>query len=414
MKELRRSCRLSAGFLFTCFVVGSFDHSGLFWRLLSPPLTAVSAPESVVEQTARLAPVTVAFLADQGLGPNAVRVLRLVKQQGAQLVVHAGDLDYQNNPTAWDQQITDILGADFPYVATIGNHDVSAWEHYQTKLSQRLARTPNVRCQGDLGVQSTCTYHGVFLVLSGVGTQGFSWRHTAYIRTQLAQTNAPWRLCVWHRNRHALQVENKTNDVPLSNYEVCRLGGAIIITGHSHTYSRTHLLANFQTLHVASTASPVRIALGKSLVIVTGLGGHGARAQRQHGPQWAGIYTKTQGATAGALFCTFYWQSRPDQACCWFQDVHGAVPDACTLVNEIGRTPQARSQGFSPTRRFVRGMGDRKRPLPTERHHSKEARLFPHTAGNMALPRQIFGKNHIPWPDPHHRAIPHFNLRLSR
>ena len=47
--------------------------------------------------------VIVAFLGDQGLSDKARRVLRIVKASRAQLVVHAGDLDYQDNYRAWDK-----------------------------------------------------------------------------------------------------------------------------------------------------------------------------------------------------------------------------------------------------------------------------------------------------------------------
>jgi hypothetical protein len=60
-------------------------------------------------------PLTVAFIADQGLGEGARAVLQLIVEEGADLVLHQGDLDYQDDPSAWDASITNVLGADFPY-----------------------------------------------------------------------------------------------------------------------------------------------------------------------------------------------------------------------------------------------------------------------------------------------------------
>ena len=51
-------------------------------------------------------------------------------------------------PTAWDNTITSILGASFPYFASVGNHDVSAWSGYQQKLATRLALVPDATCVG--------------------------------------------------------------------------------------------------------------------------------------------------------------------------------------------------------------------------------------------------------------------------
>src|SRR4026207_325155 len=70
----------------------------------------------------------IAFIGDQGLGPNSVAVLNLIKTEGAQAVLHPGDLEYPDNPAAWEAQINSVLGPDFPYFVTIGNHDELAWK----------------------------------------------------------------------------------------------------------------------------------------------------------------------------------------------------------------------------------------------------------------------------------------------
>ena len=100
----------------------------------------------------------VAFIGDQGLCPDAITVLNLIKDEGAQIVLHQGDFDYVDNPDAWDKQISDVLGSDFPYFASIGNHDVIELSGYQEKLYDRLEKNPDVVCNGDIGVKSSCTY----------------------------------------------------------------------------------------------------------------------------------------------------------------------------------------------------------------------------------------------------------------
>ena len=42
-------------------------------------------------------------------------------------------------------------------------------------------------------------------------------------------------------------------------YEECREGGAIVATGHEHSYSRTHLMDNFETQIIASTSNTLQI-----------------------------------------------------------------------------------------------------------------------------------------------------------
>ena len=56
----------------------------------------------------------VAFIGDQGLGPNSIAVLNLIKNENAQMVLHQGDFDYQDDPDAWDKMISNELGDDFP------------------------------------------------------------------------------------------------------------------------------------------------------------------------------------------------------------------------------------------------------------------------------------------------------------
>ena len=95
--------------------------------------------EAIIQkQTQSIPELRVAFIGDQGLGPNAIAVLELIKDEGAQMVLHQGDFDYKDDPGKWDRQFSDVLGSDFPYFASIGHHDVNAWSGYQKKLSERL------------------------------------------------------------------------------------------------------------------------------------------------------------------------------------------------------------------------------------------------------------------------------------
>ena len=107
-----------------------------------------------VAQEAPPANFKIAFIGDQSLGPDAVAVLNLIKQEGAQAVMHSGDFDYVDDPAAWDAQINSVLGANFPYFATIGNHDELAWSRpngYQQFLESRFNRL-GISWSGRLGV----------------------------------------------------------------------------------------------------------------------------------------------------------------------------------------------------------------------------------------------------------------------
>ena len=297
---------------------------------------------------------TIAFIGDQGLGGGAALVLQLIASEGADMVLHQGDLGYSLDAAAWDQRITNALGADFPYFATVGNHDCLAaqpgcsgpgdWPDYQSLLQARLDRIPDAHCVGDLGVNASCDYKGIFFILSGVGTEGSG--HETFIANALAGTDSIWRICSWHKNHTLMQAGFKGTEVPLSTYDACRAGGAIIATGHEHSYSRTHLMSSFATQTILGTGSLLQIGEGQTIAFVSGLAGFSIRPEnpaRAGNPWWASVYTSTQGADHGALFCSFNVLGMPDRAHCYFKDVSGVVADEFDLESIVVPEPGARA-----------------------------------------------------------------------
>jgi hypothetical protein len=281
------------------------------------------------------APVKAAFIGDQGLGGDAEATLQLIKDEGADLIVHQGDFDYDDDPQAWDGQITSILSDDFPYFASVGNHDNCCISEYQQVLQARLDKAPEASCEGELIVQTTCTFRGLYMVFTApdVVADGDT-VYAPYIRDQLAKSDAIWKICSWHKNMSAMQVGGKDDEAGWGVYEECRKGGAFVATGHEHSYSRTHLMSSFESQTVASTSSTLVIERGKSFAFVSGLGGNSIRDQQRGGDWWAAIYTSTQGANFGALFCTFF-AGAPDRASCYFKDIDGNVPDAFDLISGV-------------------------------------------------------------------------------
>ena len=69
--------------------------------------------------------LTIAFIGDQGLRADSRAVLALVRDR-ADAVFHQEDFDYSDNPQAWEDQINQILGPNFPYFASVGNHASTA------------------------------------------------------------------------------------------------------------------------------------------------------------------------------------------------------------------------------------------------------------------------------------------------
>ena len=285
----------------------------------------------------------------------------MIKTEGTDMVLHSGDFDYRNDPDGWEQQIDETLGADFPYFASIGNHDVRVWEDYQRKLQERLARISGASCTGDLGVNSFCTYKGLFFVLSGVGTIDSG--RLLFIREALASEEAQeslWRICSWHKNRRLMQVGSKDDEVGWEPYEECRQGGAIVATGHEHSYSRTHLMDNFETQSIASQSDVLHVDGGRSFAFVSGIAGHSVRGQNNQlagKPWWAAVHTSAQGAYFGALFCVLNHEGVKNRGYCYFKDLNGVIADAFGVIaGPAAEIPTASS--FVPAPILNREMDD--------------------------------------------------------
>ncbi|NIR48271.1 hypothetical protein GWO43_07365 [candidate division KSB1 bacterium] len=285
----------------------------------------------------------VAFIGDQGLGFDARAVLNLIKAEEADAVVHAGDFDYDDNPKAWDDQINDILGADFPYFACAGNHDDDEFYGaggYQTFMEARMNRL-GITWDGDLGVKSSFEYNGIFFVLTAPDILGSD--HAAYIRDKLTENSSIWSISSWHKNMRPMQVGGKDNDTGWGVYEESRKGGAIIATAHEHSYSRTHLLSSCENQTVASTSDTLILTSdlsetdedeGRTFVFVSGLGGKSIRDQERSRDWWASIYTSDQDANHGALFGTFNVDGIFNLAHFYFKDIDGVVVDEFYVIND--------------------------------------------------------------------------------
>jgi hypothetical protein len=315
-------------------------------RVVSGDGQATGGNLSITIETAT--PVLVAFIADQGWepkgsadGPRAV--LELIRDEGAALVLHQGDLDYLDDPALWIDQIDDVLGPTVPYLASPGNHDTGSgicdcnpWygpDGYGAVLEQRAERL-GISWTGIYGEASSILFSGIRILMVAPGTFGsdpnvYPQVYSDYIERELSASSEAWRICSWHRNQRDMQVGVKQDEVGWGVYEACREGGAIIATGHHHSYSRTHLLSDMSMQTIASTADTITVSPGETFAFVSGLGGQdfSSYEQTRTGAWWASIYTVTQGATYGALFGHFNERGIPGLARFYFKNIRGEIID---------------------------------------------------------------------------------------
>ena len=299
-------------------------------------------PEGATQENLR-----VAFFGDHGLGPDSVASLQLVLAEDADFLVILGDYDYDDNPTAWHEQLDEGLGTDFAVFAVAGNHDEAEWDGYRQVLMDRLTPIAGADCEGEIGIQMGCKYRGLDMVLSGVGTMDppGDVSHEDFIASELADSSAIWKVCGWHKNQHDMQTGDKGNEVGWGAYQACQAAGAIIATGHEHSYERTYTLTdlgNHDGGHGAIGEPEVmQVGPGSTYVFVSGLGGVGIRdfdPVHADDTWWATVFTSDYyvdngdevpefTVEIGVTFIDFYVDGDPYKARGYFKTLAGDVID---------------------------------------------------------------------------------------
>ena len=289
--------------------------------------------------------IRVAFVGDQGGSKflsNDIEVLKLIKNENVEIIIHQGDLGFEPaSPTEWDERISEYLGEDFPYLVSEGHHDQETWKSYQEKLYDRIKKNPNIKCEGDIGVKSNCTYNGLLFILIAPGKYTNDSDHDSFVQKQLQDNDSYWKICSMHNELYAMQTEAKLNKSGMEVFEACKDGGAIIATGHQHLYSRTGNIIEFidpknQKIDLEwYDSNKLRVKEGSTFAFVSGLGGSPIASQVYD--EWPINYAAGQNATYGALFCSFNAGGQPNKAYCYFKDIDGAIVDSFTITSFLGK-----------------------------------------------------------------------------
>ncbi|MEP4095931.1 fibronectin type III domain-containing protein, partial [Reichenbachiella sp.] len=305
----------------------------------------------------------VAFIGDAGTSANADAVLNLISAEGADAVVHAGDMTYSSNPGAFEANINAVLGANFPYFWSAGNHDDHVWRgagNFQELGEARMNRL-GIPWTGDLGVASTFTYQGIFFVAAAPQELGQTQTSAGnHIKNSLAANNAIWSIAYWHKNQTLMQLGGKGNEAGWPVYEESRKGGALIATGHEHSYARSHEMSDMQNQGVSTTSNTVTLKKdnpattgvdeGRSFAFVSGLGGQGIRVatnNKQNNPWWASTYYDGNGGQFAALFGEFNYNGDATLAHFYYKDIDGVVVDDFFVRTEV-ESGSASLRGSNP------------------------------------------------------------------
>ena len=108
------------------------------------------------------------------------------------------------------------------YLAAKGNHDADGWdgipylwsgsEGYE-KLLKNYGVPKGAKCKGQYGVDMSCEYKGILFVISSVGVErsgeSSNQDHYYHLENSLKNSNAQWKICVWHMTMEKAQVSYK-------------------------------------------------------------------------------------------------------------------------------------------------------------------------------------------------------------
>jgi predicted phosphodiesterase len=270
----------------------------------APAVEPVTPSQALTGQKPTL---RVALVGDQGIGQRARAVLDLIRSESADLLVILGDFDYENKPSEWGQMLNQ-LGNDFPWFAVIGNHDIQSWSAYEAIIAQKQGSISGAQCRGKPGLQASCLYRGVQLIMSEIGTKGDRVQEEDFIRRELAQSQVTWKFCLWHKTQHDMQTGAKTDEVGWTAYQSCQSAGAIIATGHEHAYARTKTLTALgdaaSGYGAVGESNAVEVGPGRTFLAVAGMGGIQLRVfvpSHEKDTWWGAYYTADRESVNGQV-----------------------------------------------------------------------------------------------------------------
>lgn len=154
-----------------------------------------------------------------------------------------------------------------------------------------------------------------------------------------ANPSIVWKMCSWHNNNREYQVGGKLTSVDVELYDMCRRFGAIVATGHEHSYARTHLMSSYADNDFVSTNNTLNLEPGLNFAFCHGLGGRSIReytGNLPNNPWWAATAAQDDGVEHGPLICTLNINGDIRRGECKFIDLNGRQWDSFSIYNMVG------------------------------------------------------------------------------
>ena len=229
-------------------------------------------------------------VAKDGAGWEDTLKVSLAANPDAELLVSGGDqVETANTETQWNAFLASDKLRQYPWAATIGNHDVGGKaydQHFWTPNTDRSAPfysgDPNTRSGGDYFY----VYKDVLFIHlnSNAYASGSDAAHVGYITDVVNAhgSEARYTVLVYHHAiyspaSHANDGDNqqRRRDFPTA---FSNLGVDLVLQGHDHSYSRSYALKNGQKSVAAEQPGAAQVTQGVGGVIyVTGNSASGSK-----------------------------------------------------------------------------------------------------------------------------------------
>jgi hypothetical protein len=207
-----------------------------------------------------------------------------------ELFVSGGDqVETANTETQWNAFLASDKLRQYPWAATIGNHDVGGKaydQHFWTPNTDRSAPFYNGDATTRSGGDYWYVYKGVLFIHlnSNAYASGSDAAHVGYITNVVNAhgAEAKYTVLVFHHAiyspaSHANDSDNKVRRVDFPT-AFSNLGVDLVLAGHDHSYSRSYAIKNGQKANASEQPGAAQIASGPGGVIyVTGNSASGSK-----------------------------------------------------------------------------------------------------------------------------------------
>ncbi|MGI5154152.1 fibronectin type III domain-containing protein [Microbispora sp. CA-102843] len=218
-------------------------------------------------------------VAKDGAGWADTLNVALAANPKAELLVSGGDqVETANTETQWDAFLAPDKLRQYPWAATIGNHDVGgkAYEqHFWTPNTDRSAPYYNGSASTRSGGDYWFKYKNILFIdiNSNAYASGSDAAHIGYITDVVKQhgAGAKHTVLIYHHAiyspaAHANDADNKVRrqDFPTA---FSKLGIDLVLQGHDHSYSRSYVIKNGQKANKDEQPGATEVSQGPGGVI---------------------------------------------------------------------------------------------------------------------------------------------------